>query len=283
MKSATAKSATFVTRVKAALDGLPPSERHLAEFLLDFPGDLASYTATELAAKCSVSNATISRLFRRLGYASYVDARRHVRQEKSAGSPLLLTAAGAQPAEGSIAAHLQAGVANLTETLGTLAEAEIAQVAAAMLAARAVWFAGFRNNHSFAAYLRRQTMQVLPDTRLLPGAGDTLGEDLASIERDDVVIVFAVRRTPAVARDVLVQAAQAGAKALCVTDQSTRDPGPATWTIRCRTTAPGALYNHVAVIGLAHLLATRVLEQAGARGRKRLSRIEAVHDALSEL
>jgi DNA-binding MurR/RpiR family transcriptional regulator len=53
--------------------------------------------------------------------------------------------------------------------------------------------------------------------------------------------------------------------------------------VRCHSSAPGPLDNHVALMLLCDLLATRVMAQAGAAGRQRLSRVEAAHDALAEL
>lgn len=78
---------SFVGRVRDILHDLSPSERRLAEFALDFPGDLAGYSASELASLANVSNATVTRFIRRLGYSNYEAARKQVRSEKKAGSP----------------------------------------------------------------------------------------------------------------------------------------------------------------------------------------------------
>jgi len=43
-----------------------------------------------LHEKDDYPNATVTRFVRRLGYATYENARKHVRSEKNAGSPLLL-------------------------------------------------------------------------------------------------------------------------------------------------------------------------------------------------
>ncbi|XOT94799.1 MurR/RpiR family transcriptional regulator, partial [Alcaligenes pakistanensis] len=83
---------SFVGRLREILHDLSPSERRLAEFALDFPGDLAGYSASELASLAHVSNATVTRFIRRLGYSNYEAARKQVRSEKKAGSPLLLAA-----------------------------------------------------------------------------------------------------------------------------------------------------------------------------------------------
>ena len=73
------KDRSFLTRVRQALPSLHPAERRLGDFVCDFPGELASYSAQELAALAHVSKATVSRFVQRLGYENYEEARRHAR------------------------------------------------------------------------------------------------------------------------------------------------------------------------------------------------------------
>ncbi len=273
---------SLVARVTRLLDDLPPTERRLAEFLIDFPGELPSYTATELAAAARVSNAAVTRFIRKLGYDSYGDARRQVRLEQKSGSPLLLLGAEGKAA-GTLRAHLELSIQNLSETYAGLSEDMLDRIAHAMIAANRVWIAGFRNNYSFAAYLRWQVFRVLETSILLPTSGETIAEYAVSIRKGDMLVVFALRRSLPASTLLIASAVKSGAEVLCVTDETVDDPGPATWLVRCRAKAAGALDNHVAVIGLAHFLATRVLELTGRSGRRRLAEIETMHDLLGEL
>jgi DNA-binding MurR/RpiR family transcriptional regulator len=275
---------SLLSRVRDQLHELPPTERRLADLVLDFPGELASYTASELAALASVSNATVSRFIRRLGYENYDEARRHAREEKGSGSPLFLAAVKPAAEGGLVAAHEQQSHANLATTFNRISDAMTTDVAEAILAARKVRLVGYRNSHFLANYLRWQLIQVREYTSVIPGAGETLGEYLAGISHFDCVIIFALRRrVPQLAR-IVEHAAKVGAKTLYITDHTYgTDPLPVTWLVRCETQAPGPLDNHVAVLGLCHLLAARVLELAGPAGRRRLTAIEAAHDALDEL
>ena len=274
---------SFVTRVRNQLNDLPPTERRLAGFVLDFPGDLASYTASELASLAQVSNATISRFIRRLGYQNYDAARRHARAGRNAGSALFLATSPKRGDEGSVAAYVQQAQANIAATFNHVTPALVDELADALLKARRVWCLGYRNNRSFAAYLRWQIVQVIDHAVVIPGAGETLGEYVAGIGRDDVVVAFARRRSVPVVTKFAARARRAGARVLAITDHLARDDVPATWRIRCHTQAPGPLDLHTAVIAVCHLIATRVLERAGAAGRTRLAVIEAAHDALEEL
>ena len=65
------KERSFLTRVRQVLPELHPAERRLGDFLCDFPGEVASYSAQELAALAHVSKATVSRFIQRLGYENY--------------------------------------------------------------------------------------------------------------------------------------------------------------------------------------------------------------------
>ncbi|SOZ36457.1 MurR/RpiR family transcriptional regulator [Cupriavidus neocaledonicus] len=277
---------SFVGRIREQLDQLSPSERRLAEFALDFPGDLAGYTASELAGLAHVSNATVTRFVRRMGYASYDDARKHVRAEKSAGSPLLL--AGAESTAGaadtgSLGAHLRQSVANLGATYRRLSEAQLREIAEAILGARKVWIVGFRSSQPLAMYLRWQLLQIVPSAQSVPGAGETMGEHLAGMTEDDVVIVLALRRRVRELPSVVAQAAKACPRLLYITEQGATARVPARWVLRCDVQGPGVLDNHAAVIGLCHLIVTQVMELAGTPGRRHLGLVEAFHDALGEL
>lgn len=264
-------------------DALPPSEQRLGDFILNFPGDLASYTASELAALVEVSNATVTRFVRRLGYDGYEAARRHAREERAEGSPLFLEPLREGAPEGSIEAHVQRAQQNIAATFGALDEAMVDAIAQAIVRARGVWFLGHRNNRNFASYLRWQLAQLLPRTQVIPGAGETLGEYAADLDADDVLVVFALRRSPGLSARFAEQAIAGGTRVLYVTDPRSRAPAGAHWVVRCHSSAPGPLDNHVALMLLCDLLATRVMAQAGAAGRQRLSRVEAAHDALAEL
>src|SRR5688500_1941887 len=69
---------------------LSPSERRLADLILNFPGELAGYSASELARMAKTSNSSVTRLVRRLGLQNYEDLRRRARAERDAGAPLYL-------------------------------------------------------------------------------------------------------------------------------------------------------------------------------------------------
>ncbi len=277
------EKASFLTRIRAALPGLHPSERQLAEAILSFPGQLAGYTATELAQMAGVSNATVTRFVRRIGYASFEEARQAVRLEQSAGTALFRVNRAGQPPEGRIARHLDQGQRNLQDSLAALTEGQIADLIASMSAARRLRMIGFRAGQPFARYLAWQVMQVHPDAAALPRDGETLAESLAGLGPEDCVIVFVLRRPHRQISALIREVSDSGAALALIGDLPGLGALPARWHLPCATTGAGALFDHVGVMALCGLLASGLIEESGTSGRSRLNAIERIHDALDEI
>ena len=277
------KEKSFLTRVRQALPAMHPAERRLGDFVCDFPGELASYSGSELAELAHVSKATVSRFVKRLGYENYEAARRHARAEKLTGSRLFLGTATKTGATHNVASHVAQSIANLEATFIAISDVQIQAVAKAMLKARKVWVLGFRSSHPFATYLQWQLTQVIENIVAIPGGGQTLGEHLVSLDQRDLVIVFGMRRRIARMDLILEQVRRQGARLLYITDEGVPFQGGATWHFRCHSQAPGPLFNHTAVAAVCYLLATRAIEMAGAGARSRLRAIEALNDELEEL
>ncbi|SFZ84680.1 transcriptional regulator, RpiR family [Devosia enhydra] len=281
MKTLAQKS--FLGRIRAALPELHPAERRLGEFLCDFPGELASYDAQELARLANVSKATVSRFVRRLDYASYEEARRHAREEQRSGSRLFLSHPGDANPEASLVAAIAQGKANLDQTFTTITQAEIDALAGAILGARKVWIIGFRASHPLADYLQWQLIQVVETAISIPGGGETLGEHLASVRAEDCVVLFGLRRRVSEMDAVLDYLSASRAALAYITDEGVEIERRARWHMRCHTASTGPLFNHVSVMALCHLIVTRAIDLSGAAGRARLRRIEAANDGLGEL
>ncbi len=136
----------------------------------------------------------MTRFVQRLGYDTYEESRRHAREEKQTGSRLFLSSATDAESGQSLSSHVGQGIANLEKTFLSIRETQIDAVVEAMLGARKTWVFGFRSSQPFAAYLQWQMIQVVDNIVAVPGPGQTLGEYIASISPDDMVIVFALRR-----------------------------------------------------------------------------------------
>lgn len=273
---------SFLARVRRKLPELHPAERRLGDLVCDFPGELASYSASELAALAGVSNATVTRFVRRLGYNSYEDARRDARDEARSGSRLYLRQKGhedrADPKN-----FLETDIRNLRETIGDISRHDVDRLAEAILGARKVWCVGYRASNALANYMQWQLLQVIEDAISVPGGGQTMGEHVARMNDRDVVILFGLRRRIAGFSELKDAIATAGARIALVTDEGMAASRDVSWHFRCATRSTGPLFSHVAVMALIDLITNRAIDIAAESGRHRLQKIEGYNDLLREL
>ena len=264
---------------------LPESERKIADLVLDFPGEVAAYTATELAALAGASKAAVTRLVRRLGYDSFEQARRAARDAREWGSPLYMLQSPAEPRspEARIAVHMEQDIAHVRRTFDGLVAGTLDEIVAALAQARRLWLFGYRNSHYLAAYARWQFVQVRGDVHLLPTAGETLAEYLEDLGGEDVLVVIGFRRRVPVVTRLIDVAARRGARILVLTETAARLRARATWTLRCEVRGDDVFDRYTAAMSLLHLLGVELVQRTGNAGRRRMERIEDLHEALDEL
>ena len=142
------------SRIRACYETLPSSERSVADLLLEFPGDIALCSATELASRAEASNAAVSRLIQRLGYASYREAQREVRNGQEAGHPLYLNNSLVRPADhgDSLDEHLAQDLKNLTGSLAGVSRTVTILIAAVWVLAFIILLLAFAHQPQGAQY-----------------------------------------------------------------------------------------------------------------------------------
>ena len=272
------------SRIQDHYDNLPESERKVADLILDFPGEVAAYSATELAELAGGSKAAVTRLVRRLGFANFEEARRTARDAQNWGSPLYMMPRKPDGGDfnGRIQSHIEQDLKNITLTLESLNNETLGEIVTAIWRARRVFLFGHRNSHYLAGYLRGQFIQARPDVYLLPSAGETMAEYLADMtERDLIVIIGLRRRVPEVAR-TLEAAADAGAKVLYIADISARPQRKATWTLSCAVRGNDLFDRYAGAMSLLHFLSISLMARSGEKGRVRLKSIERLHEGFHE-
>jgi DNA-binding MurR/RpiR family transcriptional regulator len=277
------KSATIGQRIDRRYASLSPQEQRAADVVLDRLDDLAVYSASEIAALSGVSKATVSRLFRRLGYTDFAQVRTQARALRSLGSPL----GGPGPeadADGWLAAHLAAERDNLERTARGLTADQLE--GAALLVARAgqVAVLGRRNSYPVALHLRQQLAQVRGRVQLLPVPGQSVGEELADLGPQDAAVIVGFRRRPRGFAATVRALAAREVPVVLIGDASLapwRDT--ATHWLCAPVDSPSAFDSYASAMFLVNILVTATLAQQTRQGRTRVSRITALYEELDEL
>jgi DNA-binding MurR/RpiR family transcriptional regulator len=274
---------TIGQRIDGQYGALSPQEQRAADFILDHLGDLAVYNATELAKLSGVSKATVSRLFRRLGFSDSAEVREHARSLRSQGAPLggIGAAAGTPSA---LAAHALQEAENLQRLLAGLDDGRLDAAARLIAGAGEVVLIGLRNSYPLALHLRQQLAQARNRVRLAPVPGQSLGEDLAGLGSRDVVVLMGFRRRPKGFGLIMQTLRERGVPVVLISDSSARRhaEGAAYW-LECPVDSVSAFDSYAAAMSLVNLLASGVLGVDVRDGRTRIASITSAYDALDEL
>ena len=273
----------LVHRIRETYDALPLGERKLAELILEMRGDLAAYSATELAARSGVSKATAARLVRRLGYADFHEMRQQARNHYHNGSPLA-ELSNTLGLEATLAQHLAHDVAGLTRTIETIPAGDVQAAVGILAGAQRVIVVGFRNSYAPAFYARELLVQVRPHVILLPVSGQTVSEELSDLGRSDAILAFGFRRRPPVLGRILRIAAAAKARTVLLGDSSIGKFGKSAQIVfRCFSRGARLFDSYVAAMSLVNYLGSGVALALGASAQERLRRIESLHNEFSDL
>lgn len=257
---------SFLDRVRAILTDLPASERRLAQFTLDFSGDLSSYTASELAGLAQVSNATVTRLIRRLEYANFEAARKQIRTERkdeSQPTPSQPLSAG----EAALNAHLQESYSKLSNTYRHISYPVLQEASLAISRARQIWVLGLQANYFLAGHLHWHLSKIISGVRLIPGPGQTLSDYLADISSQDVIVIFDLVPRTAQLADVISRLETRCPEIVHITDQDYKERPRTRWPLPCQPGFEQQPDNSVAAASLSHLLLSEVLKLGGVNRR----------------
>ncbi|MGI3164831.1 MurR/RpiR family transcriptional regulator [Pseudooceanicola sp. 200-1SW] len=277
------RPASFLGRIRDAMPDLHRAERKLGAFLLDFPGDLASYDAQELARLSGVSKATVSRFVRRIGFENYETARRAARDERQTGSRHFIAHAETGSPTNALTESLKEEMANIVWTLDRIAPEELDTLADAILTARRVWLVGYRISRVFADYLYWQLLKVVPAATAIPQAGESLGEYTAEISPSDLVILVALRRRAANTGPLIAELDRIGVPLALITDDGSGRDDRADWHFRCRIETSSPQFNHAAVVNVCHRIVTQTTLKAGRDAQRRLRLIDEANERLGEV
>lgn len=254
---------------------LSPQERRAAATLLEHLDDLATYRAAELAALAGVSKATMSRLFRSLGYADFDEVREQLRETRHRGEPRRVAGGGDLP--GHVLREAEA-------VRRAIEQPALHDAVALLVAARRVLVVGWRNSHPVALHLRQQLTHLRADVRLAPLPGQVLAEELADLTSGDLVVAVGFSRRPAGFGAFVAEARATGADVLLLADPTAIEHVrlASVW-LECSIATELAFDSYAAAMSLVSALVDGALSAAGDPAQDRVSAITAAYARLAEI
>ncbi|WP_144713673.1 MurR/RpiR family transcriptional regulator [Curtobacterium pusillum] len=264
-------------RIDAVWDRLSPAERRVAAVVRHDPELLLLGTSQRLAAESDTSKATVSRLVRSLGFQDAAEARQELMAARGSGLPWVA----------EDAAHVDQRIVesrNLAAGFASLARADRPRLARRIVRARRVLVIGERAAHAVALQLRGQLAQVRADVRVGPAPGQRLGEEVADLDRRDLVVIVTVRRHAAGVARLVEHCSGTGADVVVLGDPTAAViAAPANTTILVPVDAPAAFDSMAAMFAVVAAIANDVYTASGPAGRARVDAVAAAYDTLGEL
>lgn len=271
-------------RIEATYADMPPQERRVADFLLEHLGDLAIFSAAEISRHTGVSKATVSRMFRKLGFEDFKEVRDHALALRASGQPTAAPVLSGDNDSTGVQRHIEHENQNLTRLTEQLSDGRLGQAVELVKNAKRILIIGLRNGYPPAAHLHHQLIQMRDEVRLAPQPGQSLGEELTGVQQGDLIILLGFRRRPQLFSQLARQTAASEADVLCIGDATARPyaQGADCW-IECPVDSGGAFDSYAAPMSLISLLANGVLNASLPASRRRISHVAAAYDDLEEL
>ena len=201
---------------------LTPSQRRIMQYIMDHYEEAIFLTASELAQRVGVSEATVVRLAQALGFGGYPGMQKKFREglqnRLSTVTRLEHTVDHVRQMGDVLVKVLQEDIQNLTTTLRDLPLEAFEQAVGDMENAKRILVVGLRGAHApaltLATYLRFLGKQA---QLLVPGHGE-LWDILQGLGRTDLVVGISFPRYTRITLEILEHARRQKAQVGAITD-----------------------------------------------------------------
>jgi len=277
----TVESPSVEARIHEANHRLTAAEKRAARGLLANYPTIGLAPVAEFAQQSGASAATVLRFIAQLGFKSYPDFQRCLREEleERAKSPLQrsLAAVRHETAIGDFLGDFFAQVvANMHASAARIPTSEF-EAASARLAdiRRGCHIVGGRFTDAMAAYMEAHLRLVRPGVRRLDGRPATRNDQLLDIRADDTVVLFDIRRYDADLLEVAASLAARRAFVVLITDEWISPLSRyAKIVLPCRIAVDRTWDANTAIFALTEALIARATELAWPSAEKRMGSVE---------
>lgn len=254
-------------------------ERNLAELPFE--------TAKSIAEGVGVSQMTVGRYLRRLGYDGLDELKREMRQSANRTAWQVkgkFDRLQRDIREGKLLAEL---IQQQIDDLGLVYELTVSrqwqEAIRLLVGAEEVYVAAYQNVRGIAQYFASQLSYARPKVQFADGLNGTYSELLDGSCDDRCLLLFDVRRFAAKARPLAEEARTAGVKVVLVTDDTctwSRDVGAIPIIL---PGARGPLWDGATTtVALLDLMISNVIVELGDKVNQRVDRLTRLQDAFGD-
>jgi DNA-binding MurR/RpiR family transcriptional regulator len=212
---------TFIELVRSRSDVLTETDQRLARILLDDTDVAAMLTATQIAARAEVHEASATRFAQKLGFKGYPQLRRTLQREllsKRDAALRLEHSVARMRDKGIYASLLEDEVAALRAAIDAVPTATLGKAADLVWGGTTIYIFARGHAQSLGLLLGKRLRRYGKPVISLDGGPRDLAEIANTIGRRDVIVAFGFRAEPPLLRPMLEAAAALGARRVLVCD-----------------------------------------------------------------
>jgi DNA-binding MurR/RpiR family transcriptional regulator len=270
----------LLARVRQLSARLSSGQRKVVELFLTRCDQAVFFTSSQVARATSVSEATVVRAARALGFGGYPGLRSAFQsyfvERMSTVTRVKLTAKPRREASDIIDELLAAELANLEATRRRLDHKALSRAADLVAGARRVYVVGLRSGYGLAWLLYFSLRLVLGNARLVtPGVSD-VPEQLEGVVAGDVVVGITFERYTRATVELFRACLAKGARGIALTDKATSPLAEgAEVVLEAQTRLSSFVDSFVAPTAMLNALVTLVAAKRRRRVLRALTRREA--------
>lgn len=220
-KEALQENASLSERIQYFREFGSKGHRRIAGYLLDHSGDSVGITAAVLAAETEVSEPTVVRFAKELGFEGYPEFQNALRStvKNRLTSTERLERLSKRQMDHMVQTTLISEIASLKETLSSTDEDKFNRIVERLLSAKKIYVVGNRSSTALADYFYFYASLILENVHLVQYAtGSDLYEQMIRVGKEDTVIGITFPRYSRRTVDAMLFARKCGASTVAITD-----------------------------------------------------------------
>ncbi|MGC1495740.1 MAG: MurR/RpiR family transcriptional regulator [Sulfitobacter sp.] len=274
---------TLRQRLSEAVASSSKADRAVASYMLAELGSLPFETAASLAAKVGVSEPTVGRFCRAIGYGGFKDLKKNLRNDMGdqpwlIGDRLRDLQQRNRAGEDQLTRGLELEMAALVAVYETAQKPEWDRVVKRLARVKTVFVVGFQTERGIAQIFAHQLQYIRDKVQLLDLASGNFADLLASDDSDTALVIFEARRYSGNALLLAQEAKSAGIPVTLITDPYCDWGHECTDEVFVVQTSFNLFWNSTAqMASLANLLVNAVFMELGPEVEARMNKVARLY------
>ncbi|GFE63875.1 MurR/RpiR family transcriptional regulator [Litoreibacter roseus] len=270
-------------RLTEALQTASKADRALASYMLSDMGALPFETAASLASKVEVSEPTVGRFCRSIGYDGFKDLKKHLRNDMGdqpwlIGDRLRDLQERTKAGEDQLTRGLELEMAALVAVYEAAHSPEWQRTVTRLATAKQIFAAGFQTERGMAQIFVHQLQYIRDGVHLMDIASGNFAELLTLHDADAALVIFEARRYSRHAQMLAEDAKAAGIPVTLITDPYCDWGHAASDEMFVVPTAVNLFWESTAqMASLANLMVNAVFMELGPEVEKRMNKFAELY------